>query len=230
MTLYWQETDDRERYTVPDDIQDLSFRLAGRSLPLDHAYALSTAIIAELPWMQDEPAAGIHLIHVAESGNGWYRPEDPLTELLHLSRRTRMTLRLPKHRLEDATALSGRTLDISGHAITVGESAPRPLALTTTLFARHVVAEEPDDEPEFLRKAVDELAVAGVRARKIMCGIRHQFHLPDGTMPVRRVLLADLEFEDAVRLQQEGLGEGRKLGCGLFLPHKGIRAVKADDD
>ena len=42
----------------------------------------------ELPWMVDEPQAGIHLIHGAESGNGWIRPQEP-DALLILSRRTR---------------------------------------------------------------------------------------------------------------------------------------------
>jgi hypothetical protein len=32
-----------------------------------------------------------------------------------------------------------------------------------------------------------------------------------------------------VRLQQHGLGEGRKLGYGLFMPQKDIKAVNSDD-
>ena len=42
------------------------------------------------------------------------------------------------------------------------------------------------------------------------------------------LMVADLTPEAAIKLQQEGLGEGRKFGCGLFLPQKGIKAVNAD--
>jgi CRISPR/Cas system CSM-associated protein Csm4 (group 5 of RAMP superfamily) len=39
-------------------------------------------------------------------------------------------------------------------------------------------------------------------------------------------MLADLAVEESVRLQQRGLGPGRTLGCGLFLPHKDINEVR----
>jgi len=38
-------------------------------------------------------------------------------------------------------------------------------------------------------------------------------------------MIADLKTGESLALQQVGLGEGRKLGCGLFLPHRGIDAV-----
>jgi len=45
-------------------------------------------------------------------------------------------------------------------------------------------------------------------------------------MHTRSLMLADLTVEEAVKLQQQGLGADRKLGCGLFIPHKGINPVK----
>ena len=38
-------------------------------------------------------------------------------------------------------------------------------------------------------------------------------------------MLADLLPEDSVKLQEVGLGPARKLGCGLFMPQKDIKAV-----
>jgi hypothetical protein len=38
-------------------------------------------------------------------------------------------------------------------------------------------------------------------------------------------MVADLEPEQSVLLQEKGLGTHRKMGCGLFLPHKGIKPV-----
>jgi hypothetical protein len=38
-------------------------------------------------------------------------------------------------------------------------------------------------------------------------------------------MIADLTSQDSITLQEQGLGEGRKIGCGLFVPHKDIKAV-----
>ena len=44
-------------------------------------------------------------------------------------------------------------------------------------------------------------------------------------------MLADLSTEESLKLQEHGLGEGRHMGFGIFIPHKGIDAVtKLDDD
>ena len=61
-------------------------------------------------------------------------------------------------------------------------------------------------------------------------GITHTMNFPDGQVFTRSLMVADLEPEQSIRLQQIGLGEGRRIGCGLFLPHKGIAPVKGPDD
>jgi CRISPR-associated protein Cas6 len=220
--MYWQEEDhDQERYTVPDDIVDLSFKISCRTLPLDHAHALSGALRDALPWLAQEPRAGIHLIHGAESGNGWIRPQGP-GELLYLSRRTRLTLRLPKERVATARDIEGLTLDIEGNTLTLGETSVRRLSALTTLFARHVVAEQGEDEAAFLERCAQMLGERGIRVKKMMAGRSHTIRLPDATVMTRSLMIDGLQVAESVRLQQEGLGPGRQLGCGLFLPHKGI--------
>jgi hypothetical protein len=56
----------------------------------------------------------------------------------------------------------------------------------------------------------------------MLCGIEHLIHTPSRPVRTRSLMLADLTVEESVRLQQSGLGPLRQLGCGLFLPHKGI--------
>jgi CRISPR-associated endoribonuclease Cas6 len=46
----------------------------------------------------------------------------------------------------------------------------------------------------------------------------------------RSLMLADLAVDESVKLQQQSLGTDRKLGCGLFVPHKDIREVKSVSD
>lgn len=224
--MFWQEDkEDTSGYQVPDEIVDISFKLNGKNLPLDHAYALSEAMKTALPWLADEEDAGVHLIHVAESGNGWYRPEDVENELLHLSRRTRMTLRLPQHRLDDARELEGTTLDIEGFELVLSDSSIKKLSALGTQFSRHVITDPDQSEEAFLYQVAEEIESLGIKVRKMLAGKSHAFRTPDGPLHTRSVMLADLEPEQAVLLQQKGIGSGRKMGCGIFIPHKGINSV-----
>ena len=228
--MYW--SDDREKkpeFEVPDDVVDLAYKFSCPKLPLDHAHALSSELLSVLPWLAEEPHAGVHLIHGAASGNGWYRPEDTANAFLHLSRRSRMRLRVPGHRLDDARLLTGQTLDVAGHTIDVGESTVYKLSSLSTLFARYVITDADTDENEFLEQAVKQLRELDIPCRKLLGGIAHSMNFPDGPVFTRSLMVADLEPEQSVRLQQEGLGPGRNFGCGLFLPHKGIKPVNGDD-
>ncbi|MGW8310100.1 MAG: type I-MYXAN CRISPR-associated protein Cas6/Cmx6 [Thiogranum sp.] len=231
MSMFWEEEkDENSPYVVPDDVVDLVYHIRCKCLPVDHAYAFSSVLRDALPWLDDEAQAGIHLIHGAESGNGWIRPEDGGDELLYLSRRSRMTLRLPKGRLDDARKLTGQTLDIDGHSLQVGESSIKPLSTLPTQFARYVVVPEGiehDDEAAFMAQAVERLKDLDIRVRKLLCGRAHAIRHPEGGLYTRSIMLADLEVEEAVAVQRHGIGPHRKMGCGLFIPHKGIKAVHA---
>ena len=229
--MYWNDDSDKKAgFAVPDDVVDVAFRIACPTLPLDHAHALSSALLQVLPWLEEEAHAGIHLIHGAASGNGWFRPDDTENELLHLSKRTRMRLRVPRERLQDAQALSGQSLDIEGHTLEVGKSEVSLLSSLPTLFSRYVITREELDETQFLQEVAGQLEALDIPCRKMLGGITHTMRFPDGALFTRSLMVADLEPEQSVRLQQVGLGEGRVIGCGLFLPHKGINPVKEPED
>jgi CRISPR-associated protein Cas6 len=223
--MFWQEDSQPAAPDVADDVVDVSFRIGCRTLPLDHAHALSEAILVKLPWLRDEDRAGIHVIHGAASGNGWMRPEDSEQSILHLSRRARLTLRVPAHRIDDAAALSGAMLDVAGHALEVQTPSVRSLNPIDTLFARYVVAATEQDEMLFVEYVAAELARIGVRVRKLLCGIPHVIATPNENIFTRSVMVAGLNPEESLKLQQQGLGPGRTIGCGLFIPHKGIEPV-----
>ena len=226
--LWKEDTSENTRFVVPDDVVDLVYKISCRCLPLDHAWSFSRALREQLPWLDQEPLSGIHLIHGAESGNGWMRPEDASGEVLHLSHRSRMTLRIPKHRIEDAHQLSSRTLDIDGYSLEIGKATVKQFSTLPTQFARYVVIPDglaTDDEEVFINYIIDELRSIDVRVRKMLCGKTHDIRLPDGVLRTRSVMVADLDVEDAVRLQQQGIGAHKQTGCGLFIPHKGIKAV-----
>lgn len=223
--MFWQEDTKDQVFAVPDDVVDIAYQIGCRTLPVDHAWALSRAVQQVLPWIADEAGAGVHTIHVAESGNGWVRPEHA-DDLLYLSRRTRLVLRVPRARIGEAQALVGRTLDIGGHALAVEQAILRPLSAITTIFARHVVSAAGQDENAFLAAAVRELTAMGIKPQKMLCGIEHRIATPGEPVHTRSLMIAELDPQESVTLQQRGLGPLRHLGCGLFLPHKDIRAVR----
>ena len=209
---------------------DLLFSIVCRQLPVDHAQSLCEALYRALPWLKDDERIGIHQIQVAASQNGWKRPVAGGDQMLCLSRRTKLTLRIPKDRLQDARRLTGCTLDVAGNVMKVGNSKNKPLSQLGTLFARHVVCEKQEDEMRFLQRTAAYLSRMDIPMKKALCGIEHQIHTSEGPLYARSLLLASLLPEDSIRLQSIGLGPHRHLGCGIFIPHKGIDPVRKRED
>lgn len=223
--MFWNEdTNKAAEYKVPDDIVDVNFKIKCTHLPLDHAHDLSNAIITELPWVAENKQVGIHLIHGAESGNGWIRPTGP-DELIYPSRRTLFSIRTPKERRQDVEQLAGKTIMIGDIPVELSKPTIRGLSKMTTIFARYMLAEQIDDEAEFLQEMATLLAQKQIAPAKMMSGRATLMRFPDGDRSARSLMIDSLEVTESVRLQQEGLGSGRKIGCGIFLPHKGIDPV-----
>jgi CRISPR-associated protein Cas6 len=121
--------------------------------------------------------------------------------------------------------LTGQTLDISGNPLKVGDSAIHTLSKQTTLFSRYVLGDNVEDEAAFLEDNHKQLVSMGIQPKKMMPGLLHRINTANGELDSRTLMLADLTIKDSIRLQQSGLGTGRKLGCGIFIPHKGIDPV-----
>lgn len=223
--MYWNEdTSEVAEYKVPEDIIDVNFRIKCAQLKLDHVDALSQAMCRKLPWLAEDPGSGIFSIHCAESGNGWIRPQNP-DDLIYPSRRTLFTLRISNQRLAAAEALQGDQIEIDGVTLEFGKSSVRPLSRLTTLFCRYVDLGQVEDEDAFLQQALKELQLLDIRPKKMMCGKITQLVLNGRPRATRSLMLDGIDVVQSVLLQQRGIGLGRLLGCGLFLPHKGIDAV-----
>ncbi len=222
--MYWEDKPKDKTKDIPDDILDVVFGISCRTLPVDHAYALSSAIKNELDWIEKETGAGVHTIHVAASGNGWFRPEDA-SQLLYPSRRTKLTLRIPKLRVEDAKALIGKTLDVDGNSLTVKDMGEKQLTDIATLFARYIIMNNAVNESEFMEEVVQALNSLGIKPKKMLCGKETRISIGDSNVTTRSLMIADLSSADSIMLQQQGLGSHRWMGCGIFLPHKDINEI-----
>lgn len=232
--MFWQDDEKPRGYEVPDDIVDLVFDIQCRELPVDHQRDLSYALCAHVPELADDNPLAVHSIHLAGSQNGWERPDPELGQRLILSRRTKLILRVTADaRDRIAERLDGVELDVGGCAMRVGRSKTKKLSSQGTVFSRYVVLEpgEDTDETAFMQRVVSQLAERGIRVRKALSGKTTELQGPEGPILTRSLMIADLAADESVRLQQEGLGPLRHMGCGIFIPHKGIEAVKkAEED
>ncbi len=226
--MYWQEDPTDASPTLPDDVVDLAFSIGScQQLPLDHAWLLSETLQGVLPWLTSEPLAGVHLIHGAESGNGWQRPEASNDAVIYLTRRTRLVLRLPRTRLREANNLTGQTLLLGGYPLTLGTAVERPLSRHSVLYSRYLVSDPQADEGNFLTEAAQGLKQLGIRYKKMLAGRANQLATPAGPVATRSLMVAELPIDDAITLQRHGLGPRRTMGCGLFVAHKTLADTRS---
>lgn len=189
---------------------DVLFELSGIRVPTDYALALARAVARTLPWFDAEPRAGIHPLRAAASTHG----------MLVLARRAKLVLRVPASRAEACLVLTGRALDIAGESLVVGEGSARPLAPCATLYALRV-ATGACDERGFQDDVARCLAQMEVRCQFIS-GRARTIAAEGREITGYGLALHGLAPADSLRVQGEGMGGERRLGCGIFVPHKAI--------
>lgn len=193
---------------------DVAFSLRGGTVPADHGWQLFLQLAERLDWLAAEAAAGVHPIRGARAVAGE----------IHLDARARLMLRLPQARVEQSFALTGAQLDL-GNGIRVGSARLRPLFAHGTLYSQFVSTGTPD-EAGFQQDVSAELQRAGIEC-KVICGRMRRALTRDGEIVGFSLMLHELSPEHSLNMQATGLGAGRKLGCGIFIPHKSAAAVGA---
>jgi CRISPR-associated protein Cas6 len=202
---------------APSAVVDLAFELAGGTLANDHSAALLAALERALPWLAADGETAVFPVRAARLAGG----------RLALNRRSRLMLRLPRARVSAALALCGARLDVDGDAVVPGRALARALIAHPTLYARRVSTGD-EDELAFVRAAGRELAGLAVRG-DFICGQRSGGRGPVGELVGFSVMLTGLRPDDSLRVQVAGLGGHRKLGWGIFVPHRATAAVGSDD-
>ena len=199
------------------EVVDIAFALKGGMIPADHGWPLYRLLAQCLPWLEAVEAAGVHPIRGARSGSG--SPE------LYVGGRGRLMLRLPRQHAEQSFALSGKRIDL-GDGVDIGGSQLRTLFAHGTLYSHFVSMNKGDngDEVAFQQELGAELQRAGIRCKVVLGKLRRAQGAGAQTLGFS-VMLHELPQEQSLALQQTGLGAGRKLGCGIFVPHRSAAAV-----
>ena len=222
--MYWQEDKaETPGPVISKTMIDVGFRINCPCLPCDHSWALKESIGHTLPWLEEGSGIAIHDIHGAESGNGWIRPDNH-DALLHLSQRTSLYIRTPLERVDDVVQLAGSTHHIAGYKLLLGQAKTRQLFAHATLLVRHC---PPFNKMEktFIGEVMTWLKEHNIKAPRLMPGKQHTIQTPEGKLISHSLMLDGLQNKDSLWLQEHGIGHHLLLGCGIFIPCKGIDAV-----
>ena len=212
---------------------DILFCVTGTEVPIDHGYALFSALSRILEtkedrWMHGNPHIGLHTIRGVHLGNGRRL----------IDRKSRLGLRLHSDLLPRALKLAGKSLDLDGCKLRVGVSDTRALIPAAKLHCRVVTTKNGDDPARFDAEISRQLATLDIRGRvfRVPQSTRPSVDRPAGAPrasrdPSRRifrvkekqivgysVLATELTAEESIRLQERGLGGRRRMGCGVFVP------------
>jgi CRISPR-associated protein Cas6 len=208
---------------------DVSFRLIGDQIPLDHGYPLYSSLSHLLPSLHGAEWLAVHPINGFALGG----------HTLRLTPKSRLQLRLPPERLPEVLPLAGKRLALvtgkQEHAIRLGVPEVYALHPAPVLHSRCVVikvseAEKSDRQPD------REMFLASLRAQMSAREINGEVWIDErkdakGRDLSRRVLrikdrvvvgytarVSGLSENDSIKLQEVGLGGRQRFGCSIFVP------------
>jgi CRISPR-associated protein Cas6 len=188
-------------------IVDLTFRLHGLSIPVDHGYSLYAALSRLVPQIHDAKEIGVQPIRGIYGGDG----------LLHLADFSRFVLRLPDDQIKSYLKLAGKGLDVDGHPMRLGIPNVQALRPATNLRARLVTIKGFMEEMPFLEAAKRQLQNQGI-AGEVLIRKRRTLRVKEKQVVGFEVDVASLYGGDSLALQESGLGGRRRMGCGVFVP------------
>ena len=186
---------------------DLAFRLNGSTIPVDHGYALYSALSRIIPDIHDSETIGVQPIRGIYTGNG----------ILHLSDSSRLVLRLPDEYIRSYLKLAGKRLEVANHFINVGVPEVRMLLPVARLRARLVTIKGFLEEKNFLEAVQRQLQNLDIACEALL-GQRRTLQIKEKQVVGFEMIVEGLTGEESVRLQEQGIGGRRKMGCGLFVP------------
>jgi CRISPR-associated protein Cas6 len=202
---------------------DLVFPARGDAVAVDHAYPLYAALSGLVPQFHD-PATALRFAPLTGDPAGDGR--------LRLTDRSCLRVRVPDDAVRVVLPLAGQRLDVGGRPVRLGVPSVRTLTPAASLVARLVTFKGADGPDPFLATARAKLAALGVSGEP---GLPVHLDGDRAGEPVRRVVrikgatiwgyalvVSELSAADSLTLQAHGLGGRTQLGCGFFVPARGV--------
>lgn len=195
---------------------ELSFGVIGQTLPADHGYGLYSAIAHICSDLHDQENVSILTIPGEPDHKG----------KIHLSQSSQLRIRLPyePEKISLILSLAGQQLTIGGHAIRLNIPQIFPLRPVDKLRSRIVTIKKFQEPEPFKEAAQRQLDALGIQGNLIL-------PLNESGEPSRKaikiktysvvgfsLIVTNLNEADSIKLQQQGLGGKRRMGCGIFIP------------
>jgi CRISPR-associated protein Cas6 len=191
---------------------DFAFAVAGDSVDRDYPEGLYDALRAAAPWLDEEPLAGVHPM----------RGLTPSAGTLLIGGRTRLVLRVPESRSEACERLQGAALELTP-PLHIGSATHRELLPHPVLHAKLVITGA-EEEADFVADVAGAVAELGLDCETIV-GRRGELLVGAQRLAGFSLMLHGLSAAQSLKAQAHGVGQYRKLGCGVFVPHKSVAAV-----
>lgn len=191
-------------------IIDIRFPIVDyRPVPIDHAYPLLSALSRIAPIIHEHPKIGIHLIRGIAGEDGTIEAG---------SSSPTITIRAPAESLPQLLPLAGERISVANIPIRLGTPHVHALTPHQGLFSR-IVSIKGYMEPDSFQEGVNRQLVALSLNQQpvVMIGRRRVLRIRDRTIVGFAVHLTELNGEDSIRVQAEGLGGRRHFGCGVFV-------------
>jgi CRISPR-associated protein Cas6 len=184
---------------------DLSYPVLGKLLPVDHGYALYAAISRVLPVIHEDLEIGLKLVRGRYIGNG----------LIDISPTSELILRLPISKIGQFLGLAGKKLEVLEYCLRVGVPHTRALIPVAALYSTLVTTKNGHDQERFEAEVRSQMASLDLKGR-LAIGKRRTFQVHGKQVVGYEVLVSELTAPESIRLQEQGLGGRRKMGCGFF--------------
>jgi len=188
---------------------DLAFRLTGSKVPVDHGYALYSAISRVVPEIHEAKNVGVHPIRGTYSGNG---------ELM-LRESSRLVVRLESDQIGQFLKLAGKKLEVDTCSFRIGVPEVRLLRPRAALYSRLVTIKGFMDPATFMEAAKRQVEKIEIEP-EIHVGERRTFRVKDKQVIGFELTVSGLDPEGSLRLQEIGIGGRRHMGCGIFVPNR----------
>lgn len=203
---------------------ELDFNVLGQTLAADHAYPLYSALSKVLPAVHKAEWLGIHTLPGLKDGKG----------NIKLIPEPRLSLRLPVDRVPVVYPLAGKRVIVDEHTLRLGVPQIRILQPGTNLWARLVTLKlagskgQTAEAQSFLdgvRRQMEAMEIQAEVSLEVARDkaeldpyARRVLRIKDKTITGYGVYVSGLSNEDSLKLQAEGIGGRRRMGCGLFVP------------
>lgn len=197
---------------------ELSFGIVGETLPADHGYGLYSRISNFCSAIHTQEGISIQTITGIPDRQG----------KIYLTNKSRLRIRLPGDYVPLVYSLAGKQLTIGVHSIRLHIPQIFTLQPASSLRARIVTIkgfQEPEAFLEAAKRQLDALEIRGITT----IPLNARGETDRKVIKIKRysvvgfgLEVTNLNDEDSIKLQIQGLGGKRKMGAGIFVPIGGV--------